>query len=63
MHTASVKASFDEDGRIANLGIAEQWTPIERGTVPAIIALCEAPAKRFVSAAEDAALEAIGDVR
>jgi hypothetical protein len=63
--TAYATFTLDDEGFVAGGGgVAEQWRKhIPLADLPAIIELCETQAERFVNAAGDEALNAIGEVR
>jgi hypothetical protein len=54
---ASAHFVIRDNGSLQSLGVGEEWDPLPREALPAIIGLCEKQADRFVGAAFDLALK------
>jgi hypothetical protein len=61
--SAVTTITFDSDGSVLAVSVSELWTPFRSGDVESVIALCDAQAARFESAAADTGLARIGEVR
>jgi hypothetical protein len=53
---ASAHFVIRDDGQLESLGVGEEWDPLPREVLPAIIELCETQADRFIGEAFQLAL-------